>query len=171
MDTREQHRKPRWWRLSRLECWGCLVGAVTGLIAAAPLLWLAAEAHRIGHAELIRAARFQPWELVGLWFGGMLVGSLLAVHLARGLLRVQGLQPVHWPQHLLHLFLGAVIIMVVAAVPAALLLGLLQGPRSFLDLYLIGGGLVGWQSGVIAYVFLYTFNMLDQVRRHKEQPA
>lgn len=170
MDALPTHR-PSPWRLSRLEFAGAAVGAVTGLIAAAPLLWLAVEAHRTGDVSLSPAARFQPWELVVIWAGGALVGGYLAALLARLLLRVQETsnQPLKWSHHVLHLLVGAIVIMLVAAAPAAGLLALLNPhPGAFFALYLVAGGLVGWQSGVIALVFLYTFQTLDQIRRNKE---
>lgn len=170
MDAPHGNSKP-WWRLSRLETAGAAVGAATGLIAVAPLLWLASEAHRTGDVSLSPAARFQPWELIVVWAGGALVGGYLAALLTRLLLRVQEAhtRPLKWPQHLLHLLVGTIITMLVAAAPAAGLLALLNPhPGAFFALYLIAGGLVGWQSGVIALVFLYTFQTLDQIRRSKE---
>jgi hypothetical protein len=171
MDALRSHRVSPW-RLSRLELAGALVGAATGLIAAAPLLWLAVEAHRTDDVSLSAAARFQPWELIVIWGGGAIVGGYLAALLTRLLLRVQeaSVRPLRWSQHVLHLLAGAVAIMLVAAAPAAGLLALLNPhPGAFIALYLVAGGLVGWQSGVIALVFLYTFQTLDQIRRNKER--
>jgi hypothetical protein len=157
-------------RLTRLELVGGAVGAGTGLIAAAPLLWLAAEAHRVNDAGLSPAARFRPWELLVLWGAGALIGAALAAWLTRAFVRLSDVQRLHWGQHLLHLFAGAVLIIVVApALPGLLLARLTPGGNDFLACYLVGGTLVGWQSGVIAYVFLYTFRMLDHLRNPKER--
>ena len=155
--------------LTRLELVGGAVGAGTGLIAAAPLLWLAVEAHRVHNVGLSPAARFRPWELLVLWGAGALIGALVAAWLTRAFLRLNDVQRLHWAQHLLHLFAGAIVIIIAApALPALLLAWLVPGNNDFLAFYLVGGTLVGWQSGVIAYVFLYTFRMLDAIRSAKE---
>jgi hypothetical protein len=157
-----------WWRLSRLDLAGAAVGAVTGLIAAAPLLWLAAEAHRVGDFGLSPAASFRPPELLMMWAAGALLGGYLAALLTKAFMRLQPLPKPHWGQYVLHLFSGASIIIIVAPALPAALLALLNAQSHFLELYLIAGGLVGWQSGVITLVFLYTFRMLERIHRNKE---
>ncbi|MGE5530924.1 MAG: hypothetical protein ACM3VW_02245 [Bacteroidota bacterium] len=157
-----------WWRLSWLEIAGAAVGAVTGLIAAAPLLWLASEAHRTGDFSISPAASFKPVELLVMWATGALLGGYLAALLTRAFMRLQPLPKPHWGQYALHLFGGASIIIIVAPALPAALLALVGAQSHFLELYLIAGGLVGWQSGVITLVFLYTFRMLERIHRNKE---
>ena len=161
----------RSWRLSRLEFVGAAVGAATGLIAAAPLLWLAFEAHRTGDISLSPAGRFQPWELLVTWAVSAVVGGYGAALFTRLLLRVDEAtnRPVRWPRYLLHLVAGTLLIMLIAPAPSAALLShFTPYPGAFFELYLVAGALVGWQSGVIALVFLYTFQTLNHLRRTKE---
>jgi hypothetical protein len=167
MDASEGSRWS-WWRLSWLEIAGAAVGAVTGLIAAAPLLWLASEAHRTGDVGISPAASFRPVELLVMWAVGALLGGYLAALLSRAFMRLQPLARLNWSQYALHLFGGASIIIILAPALPAALLALTGTQNHFLELYLIAGGLVGWQSGVIALVFLYTFRMLERIHRNKE---
>ena len=156
------------WRLSRLDLAGAAVGAVTGLIAAAPLLWLASEAHRTGDVAISPAAGFKPVQLLVMWAVGALLGGYLAALLTRAFMRLQPFPRPNWGQYVLHLFSGASLIVILAPALPAALLALVGSQSRFLELYLIAGGLVGWQSGVIALVFLYTFRMLDRIHRNKE---
>lgn len=156
------------WRPSRLDLAGAAVGAATGLIAAAPLLWLAAEAHRTGDLTISPSAGFRPLELLVMWAVGALLGGYLAALLTRSFMRLQPFSGPHWGQYVLHLLGGASIIIIAAPALPAALLALIATQSRFLELYLIAGGLVGWQSGVITLVFLYTFRMLERIHRNKE---
>lgn len=159
-------RTRAWWRLSGLEILGVLLGAGTGLVSAAPLLWLALEAEQLGNVPLLSTAGFQSWELLVLWAGSALVGGYLAANLTRYLSALNNVAAYRWVQYLLHLCVGVVIIMLLAPLPVALLLGPWLG--GIVQSYVVGGGLVGWQSGVIAFVFLYTFRTLEQIRHTRE---
>ncbi|MHB8994053.1 MAG: hypothetical protein ACYC63_02265 [Armatimonadota bacterium] len=170
LDTMDASADARlsWWRPSRLDLAGAAVGALTGLIAAAPLLWLAAEAHRTGDLTMSPAADFRPLELLAMWAVGSLLGGWLAALLTRAFMRLQPLPRPRWGQYVLHLCGGASIIIIVAPALPAALLALVATQSHFLEFYLIAGGLVGWQSGVITLVFLYTFRMLERIHRNKE---
>ncbi|MEN6304044.1 MAG: hypothetical protein ABFD96_15035 [Armatimonadia bacterium] len=163
-------------RLAHLELVATGLGAAMGLVAAAPLVWLTVEAQRTGNFGLSRTATFYLWELGALWLGGALTGGWLAALLSRALLReplgagaadcpAGGGQPVPLARRLLHLVLGTIIIIILAPAPAALVLAFAyRQVAALVDFYLIGGGLIGWQSGVIAFVFLYTFEALERRR-------
>jgi len=163
-------------RLAHLEFVATGLGAAMGLVAAAPLVWLTVEAQRTGNFGLSRTATFYLWELGALWLGGALTGGWLAALLSRALLReplggraadgsADSAQPVPLARRLLHLVLGTIIIIILAPAPAALVLAFAyRQVAALVDFYLIGGGLIGWQSGVIAFVFLYTFEVLEKRR-------
>jgi hypothetical protein len=151
--------------LSGVETVGVLLGGAMGLIAAAPLLWLAAEAGRTGNPELHGAARFSLLQLGLLWFSGAVFGGYLAAYLARRLGPLLVAAGRRWARHLAHLLGGALLIALLAPAPAAALLALAAGGLTRLpEFYLVGGGLVAWQSGVIAFVFLYTFRTMERLR-------
>ena len=154
------------WRLTKVEMVGVLLGAVMGLAATAPLLWLAAEARRISHPEITPAARFLPGELLLLWLGGSVIGGYLAAHLSRPLRDLPEAALRRGRLSLLWRLLGGCLLLVlVAPAPMAIVLGLIKGgPRAIPGVYLVGGALVGWEPAVIAFVFLYTFRLLERLR-------
>ncbi|NPV48172.1 MAG: hypothetical protein HPY69_14570 [Armatimonadetes bacterium] len=158
-----------WWRLSRVDAVGAALGLGLGFLAAGPLLWLAAEARRIQNFELTPAGRFAPGQLVALWLVSSVLGSLLAALLARALVGPAGASPRPWWHGVTMMAAGSLVVVVAAPLLPALLLGLLASSRHLaLDLYLLAGSFVGWQSGLIAFVFLYTFRWLEQIRRARE---
>lgn len=158
-----------WWRLSRVDAVGAALGLGLGFLAAGPLLWLAAEARRIQNFELTPAGRFAPGQLVTLWLVSSGLGALLAALLARALVGTPEAPPRCWWHGLARMAAGSLVIVAVAPILPALLLGLLANSRHLaLDLYLLAGSFVGWQSGLIAFVFLYTFRWLEQIRRARE---
>jgi len=159
----ETHLTPApWWKLQRLEQVALLLGALISLGAAAPLVWLSAEAQRIGHMELTAASHLYPRALLLVWLGGAVVGGLLAATTARRLS--------HGPAdrrrllgHALALAGGAAFIALLAPLPVALVaLAVTRQPDTFSLYYVSSGGAVGWQPGVIGFVFLYTFRVLEQ---------
>ena len=157
----------QWWQMSRVDLVGAALGMGVGLVAAGPLMWLAEEARRAGNTDLTPAGRFASWQLLAVWGGGSLVGSFVAAVLARALIRpgaaARGLAVAA------HLLAGSIVVGVLAPVLPALLLGLREGSlRLAWECYTVAGGFVGWQSGLIAFVFLYTFRWLEQVRRARE---
>ncbi|MBU0609793.1 MAG: hypothetical protein KKI08_18050 [Armatimonadetes bacterium] len=151
-----------WWKLQRLEQVALLLGALISLGAAAPLVWLSAEAQRIGHMELTAASHLYPRALLLVWLGGAVVGGLLAAKLARGVSRAAaGRGGVLG--HALRLAGGAWLIAVLSPLPVALVaLAVTRQPDTFSLYYVSSGGAVGWQPGVISFVFLYTFRVLEQ---------
>lgn len=164
-------------RLTRLELLAMVLGAFMGLVASAPLLWLTAEAHRTGNLGLSRAAQFYVWELTIMWLGGQLTGGLIAAALSRRLSPGSAMAAADngkgpWTQHLLHLALGTIIIMILAPAPAALVLALIaRQADALVEFYLVGGGLIGWQAGVITFVFLYTFKTVEHLSAQRSPSA
>jgi hypothetical protein len=156
-------RPVRWWQLTRLEQVALLLGALIGLGAAAPLLWLSAEALRTGHTELTAASHLYPRALLLVWLFGALLGGLLAAQLARRLSGPEG--SISAVGHLGRLVAGTVAVAVLAPLPLALVALAITGHAATFGLYYVAsGGLVGWQPGVISFVFLYTFQVLEQRR-------
>lgn len=154
--------QPRpWWKLGGLERVALMLGAAVGLAAAAPMLWLSAEAHRTGHAELTPAAALRPVELLLVWLAGSVFGGIIAALLVRYFRgRAKGLL-----RHLLYLSMGVAAVVVLAPLPLALVILLItRQPGEFTLYYISSGGLIGWQPGVISFVFLYTFRVLEQRR-------
>jgi hypothetical protein len=146
-------------RLTRLDALGIGLGAALGLMAAAPLLWLSAEAHRTDNPELSRAASLFPRQLLGVWLCSAVVGGLLAAALSR----LTGGGAAGMARHLLRLLGGIAAIVLLAPLPAALIATLaLRSAEAFTAYYLISGGLIGWQSGVVSFVFLYTFRAAEK---------
>lgn len=157
---------PPWWRPRRSEAVGLAVGALTGLVAATPLLWLAWEARRLEAPQLTPAGQLTALELLLNWVGGVVVGGLLAVNLTRALLRSPEVWAAGIARHLLLILGGGIGVGVLAPLPVALVLAVVTGRvDSLCLLYLLGGGCVGWQPGVIAFVFLYTFSLLEKHQR------
>jgi hypothetical protein len=155
--------------LSGTEVVGLLVGLGLGLLGVGPLIWLAAEAHRVGHMELTRAGYFPPAQLALVWLLSALLGGYLAARLTRWLGTLGAAQPRNWPAHLARLALACGLTALAAPLLPALILALLRGePGQFGMCYRVAGGFVGWQSGVIVAVFLYTFRVLHQIRIARE---
>jgi hypothetical protein len=153
----------RWWQPRRSEVVGVAMGALTGLVAATPLLWMAWEARRAGLPGWAGGGQLTAMELALNWVGGVVVGGLLAMNLARLLLGSPGLQSAGAGRHLLVVVGGSVLVALLAPVPVALGLALAAGQPASIGLwYLLGGGIMGWQPGVIAFVFLYTLGLLEK---------
>lgn len=150
-----------WWKLGGLERVALMLGAAVGLAAAAPMLWLSAEAQRTGQTELTAAAALRPGELLLVWLAGSVFGGVIAALLVRHLRgRGKGLM-----RHLLYLALGIGVLVLLAPLPLALVvLAVTRQPDEFTLYYISCGGLIGWQPGVISFVFLYTFRALEQRR-------
>lgn len=160
-ETKVQRRA--WWKLGRLEQVALLLGAVIGLVAAAPLVWLSAEAHRTGHSEFTAAAGLYPTELLLVWLAGAGVGGLLAAQLVRRFAAAD--TPPAVPGHVLRLLGGILVVTILSPLPLALVAMLItRHPQTFSLYYLSSGGLIGWQPGVISFVFLYTFRALAERR-------
>ena len=137
------------------------LGAALGLVAAGPLVWLSAEAHRTGNAELSPAASLFPRQLLLVWLSSAVVGGLLAAALSR----LAGREPRGMARHLLRLLGGIAMIVLLAPLPAALIATLaLRSAETFYAYYVVSGGLIGWQSGVVGFVFLYTFRAVERRR-------
>lgn len=152
-----------WWKLGRLELVALALGAVVGLAAAAPLVWLSAEALRTGHTELTAASHLYPGELLVVWLCGALIGGVLAAHAVRRMTR--GAAVVSPAAHVLRLVAGSVVVALLSPLPPALVaLALTRQAATFSLYYVSTGGLVGWQPGVISFVFLYTFRVLERRR-------
>jgi hypothetical protein len=148
---------------------GAGLGLGLGLLAAGPLMWLAAEARRIQNFELTPAGRFASWQLMALWLVSSAIGTYLAGVLARALVGPRTARPRPWLGAAALLALGSVAVVLAAPVLPALLLGAVAASRLLAwNLYLTAGSFVGWQSGLIAFVFLYTFRWLEQIRRTRE---
>jgi len=151
-----------WWKLGRLEQVALILGAVVGLGAAAPLVWLSAEALRTGHTELTGASHLYPRALLAVWLASALVGGLLAAQLVR---RASGGLAARREalSHVLGLVGGSLLIALVSPLPLALVaFAVTREPAVFKLYYVSTGGLVGWQPGVISFVFLYTFRALER---------
>lgn len=158
-----------WWRLSRVDAVGVALGLGLGFLAAGPLMWLAAEASRVQNFELTPAGRFATWQLVALWLASSAIGALLAAVLARTLVGPREAWPRPWWRAAAVMATGGLVVAVFAPVLPALLLGAwARSGHLALDLYLLAGSFIGWQSGLIAFVFLYTFRWLEQIRRVRE---
>ena len=154
---------PPWWRLRRLEQVALALGAVIGLGACAPLVWLSAEAQRTGHTELTAASHLYPGELLLVWLCGALVGGIVAAQLARRLRSSAATASV--AVHLLRLAGGVALSALLGPLPLALIaMAVTRQPATFSLYYLSSGGLVGWQPGGISFVFLYTFRALELQR-------
>lgn len=168
MSQNKQVRARAWWRLGRLEQTALILGAVIGLMAAAPLLWLSSEAHRTHHSELSAAEALYPRELLLVWLAGALVGGMLAAQLARHFTGAGRMPAV--PGHLARLLGGIIVIALVSPLPLAVIAtAISRQPHAFVLYYISSGGLIGWQPGVISFVFLYTFRALE--RRRQEAGA
>lgn len=155
--------------LSGTEAVGVGVGLGLGLLGVGPLIWLAAEAHRVGHMELTRAGYFPPSQLALVWLLSALVGGYIAARLTRWLGALGAARPRFWPGHLARLVLACGLTALAAPLLPALILALLRDePAQFAMCYLVAGGFIGWQSGVIVAVFLYTFRVLQQIRIARE---
>jgi hypothetical protein len=150
--------KVQWWRLGRLEQVALVLGALIGLGAAAPLVWLSAEALRTGHTELTAASHLYPRALLLVWLCGALIGGVLAAQLARRL-RNGGTMP-SAAVHFLRVVGSIVLIALLSPLPPALV----ALAVTFSLYYVSSGWLVGWQPGVISFVFLYTFRVLERRR-------
>jgi hypothetical protein len=144
--------------LTRLDLLGITLGAILGLVAAGPLVWLSAEAHRTGNVELSRAASLFPRQLLLVWLSSALCGGLLAAALSR----LSGRGPRGLAGHLLRLAGGIAMIVLLSPLPAALIaMVVLRSAAAFTAYYVVSGGLIGWQSGVVSFVFLYTFRAVE----------
>jgi hypothetical protein len=164
MTERPQVQSASVWRLGRLEIIALAIGAGIGLMAAAPLLWLSSEAQRTGHSDLGAAATLSPAQLLLVWLIGTVVGGWLAAGLVRRMLGAADVRG-GLARHLVQLAVGVILIVLLSPLPLALaaVVGSRQ-PHVFHLYYISSGGLVGWQPGVISFVFLYTFRVLEQRR-------
>ena len=67
--------------------------------------------------------------------------------------------------HVLCLVAGSAVVALLSPLPPALVaLALTRHAATFGLYYVSTGGLVGWQPGVISFVFLYTFRVLERRR-------
>jgi len=148
--------------LTRLDALGISLGAALGLAAASPLVWLSAEAHRTGNAELSPAAALYPRALLLVWLSSAVFGGLLAAALSQW---ATGEDGGLW-RHAGRLAGGIALIAVLAPLPAGVVAAVaLRSATAFMTYYAISGGLIGWQSGVVSFVFLYTFRVMERRRR------
>lgn len=167
MDAEQDQRTRRCtlWRFAGVEWVGLGLGLGLSLCAATPLIGMAAEIGRLRQPGLNPLASAGPGELWAVWLASSLLGGCLAIPLARWLAcSVPGGRR-YWLRHLVRLLGGSGVVGLAGPLIPGVLVGVLNGRGLGVGgCYLAVGGVIGWQAGVIAFVFLYTFRALEMIR-------
>ena len=159
--------------LSGVEWVGLGLGLALSLAAAALLIAVADEARRLQDLELTQAGRYTAKELWAVWLASSLLGGLGAAWVARRLTVTKS--PAgrrSWRAHLGRLLVGSGLVAVYGPLVPGLVLGAVDG-RGLgpVGCYLATGSFIGWQAGMITFVFLYTFHALQTARDAREVPS